>query len=169
MSQKTENELTQSEIGTRLAEADPELIRGLNKRERERLSRALNSVESSIALHMRSEVHHSGPIPDPGTLEQYNSIIPNGAERIMIMAEEQSKHRRSLEAKVVNEQTESSKRGQIFAAILAALLIAAGTWAFSSGHDEVSGTIFGVTVVGLVAVFIVGKKQEKKSLQSKSN
>jgi len=87
----------------------------------------------------------------------------------MIMAEEQSKHRRSLEARVVNEQTESSKRGQIFAAILAAFLIAAGTWAFATDHDEVSGTIFGVTVVGLVTVFVVGKKQEKKSLQSKSS
>ena len=169
MSQKTPSDLSQSEIGAELVKADPELIRGLNKRERERLSRALSSVETSIALHMRSEVHHSGPIPDPDTLERYDSIIPNGAERIMIMAEEQSKHRRMLEAQVVNEQTASSKRGQIFAALLAALLIGAGTWAFATGHDEVSGTIFGITVVGLVTVFVVGKKQEKKSLQSKSN
>jgi len=169
LNQKAPNELTKSELGAKLVEADPELIRGLNKRERERLSKALNSVETSIALHMRSEIHHSGPIPDPETLERYDSIIPNGAERIMIMAEEQSKHRRTLEAQVVNEQTASSKRGQVFAAILAALLIAAGTWAFATDHDEVSGTIFGVTVVGLVTVFIAGKKQEKKNLQSKSS
>ncbi|MGK0176733.1 MAG: hypothetical protein ACJAYS_001166 [Lentimonas sp.] len=52
---------------------------------------------------------------------------------------------------------------------MAALLIAVGTWAFAADHDEVSGTIFGVTVVGLVTVFVVGKKQEKKSLQSKSS
>lgn len=118
---------------------------------------------------MRSEVHHSGPIPDPETLERYDSLITNGAERIMVMAEEQSKHRRSLEAQVVKEQTESSKRGQIFAALLAAFLIAAGTWAFTTDHEEVSATIFGVTVVGLVTVFIVGKEQDKKNLQSKSN
>ena len=118
---------------------------------------------------MRRSVSHSGPIPDPETLERYDSIIPNGAERIMIMAEEQSKHRRAIETKVVGEQTKSSKRGQIFAALLAVLLIAAGTWAYQTDHDEVSGTIFGVTVVGLVAVFIAGKRQEKKSLQSKRN
>lgn len=44
------------------------------------------------------------------------------------------------------------------------MLIAAGVWAFATNHDEVSGTIFGVTVVGLVTVFVVGKKQEKRSL-----
>lgn len=167
MSQKTPSDLTTSELGAKLVEADPELIKGLNKWERDRLSKALNSVETSIALHMRSEIHHSGPIPDPETLKRYDAIIPNGAERIMIMAEEQSRHRRALEAQVVSEQTASSKRGQIFAAFLATLLIAAGTWAFATDHDEVSATIFGITVVGLVTVFIVGKKQEKKNLQSK--
>lgn len=87
MSQKVPNELTTSEIGAKLAEADPELIKGLNKRERDRLSKASSSVETSIALHLRSEVRHTGPIPDPETLERYDSIIPNGAERIMVMAE----------------------------------------------------------------------------------
>ena len=39
----------------------------------------------------------SGPLPPPDALKRYSDIIPNGAERIMAMAEEQSKHRRELE------------------------------------------------------------------------
>ena len=31
--------------------------------------------------------HHSGPLPSPETLRQYNDIVPDGAERIMAMAE----------------------------------------------------------------------------------
>src|SRR5206468_1881503 len=45
-----------------------------------------------------------GPLPDPGELAAYNQIIPNGADRIMKMAEEQSAHRIGLEKTVVGSQ-----------------------------------------------------------------
>ncbi len=47
------------------------------------------------------EVEYRGPLPPPGMLEQYNRLIPNGAERIMKQFEEQSSHRRDLERRVI--------------------------------------------------------------------
>ena len=40
---------------------------------------------------------HIGPLPDAETLKEYSVLIPNGADRVMKMAEEQSKHRMFLE------------------------------------------------------------------------
>lgn len=84
------------------------------------------------------------------------------------MAENQSTHRQKQEDKVITSQLKQSERGQMFAMILAVLLIVVGVWAFVTDHDAVSSTIFGVTVVGLVAVFITGKRSQKKELSSKA-
>ena len=40
-------------------------------------------------MPLRAE-HYSGPLPPPQMLEQYNRAVPNGAERIMAMAEKQA-------------------------------------------------------------------------------
>lgn len=39
----------------------------------------------------------SGPLPSPEILQQYNNVIEDGAERVVKMAENQSKHRMQLE------------------------------------------------------------------------
>ena len=161
-------ELKKTELGAALSKVDPGLVSKFNKEERARLAKALNSIESSYALSIRQETRHSGPLPSPETLSQYNEIIPNGAERIMAMAEQQSAHRRNLEESVVTTQNKTSERGQLIAAALSVLLIAAGSWAFITDHDTVAGTIFGVTVTGLVTVFLVGKKKQSTELAEKS-
>jgi len=55
----------------------------------------------------------SGPLPPPETLEKYSRIIPNGEERIMVMAEEQSQHRRELEKTALITDSRNSLLGII--------------------------------------------------------
>lgn len=43
---------------------------------------------------VKQQISFSGPIPHPDLLAQYDQIIPNGADRILLMAEAQSRHRR---------------------------------------------------------------------------
>jgi len=43
----------------------------------------------------------SGPLPHPQILEKYNEVVPDAAERIIAMAENQSKHRQELETKAI--------------------------------------------------------------------
>ena len=44
-----------------------------------------------------AQQHYSGPIPPPEYLAKYNEIHPGLAERIIIMAESESVHRRKIE------------------------------------------------------------------------
>ena len=85
--------------------AAPELARGMGKRRREELARLL-------AVGTTQVVVHSGPIPPAEELSRYDQVIPNGADRIMAMAEAQSKHRMEMEALVLTSQQQQSARGQ---------------------------------------------------------
>jgi uncharacterized membrane protein len=77
-------------------------------------------------LIQASSSSFSGPIPPPELLERYNDVIPNGAERIMVMAERQSAHREALEARVINGNVANQTRGSIFGFILSLVAIVGG-------------------------------------------
>ncbi|ELR72618.1 hypothetical protein C900_00997 [Fulvivirga imtechensis AK7] len=72
------------EIEKHLRSINPRLFEGIGKKKKDEILR-------SITFTLIQEKTHSGPIPDPETLSHYNKIIPNGAERIMAMAENQQK------------------------------------------------------------------------------
>src|SRR3954471_19352404 len=65
----------------------PDIINAVPAEKRPRL---FQIVQESIRFR-------SGPLPDPADLAAYNAVIPNGADRIMKMAEAQSTHRMELE------------------------------------------------------------------------
>jgi uncharacterized membrane protein len=110
----------------------------------------------------------SGPLPPPEVLERYNNVIPNGADRIMSMAEEQSKHRRSLEAKAMSTDSRNSLLGVIFAFVLGLSTIISGTYVILKGQVW-PGTLLGsLGLVGLVSAFIYGTKQRREERESKA-
>jgi uncharacterized membrane protein len=102
----------------------------------------------------------SGPLPPPSILGDYNNVLENGAERIMKMAENQSSHRIGLEKHAIKEELRQSRNGQIFGFILAILgmLIAFGLAYL--GHDTVAGIFGTTTIVGLVTIFVIGKRKQ---------
>ena len=112
---------------------------------------------------------YSGPLPAPESLEKYNKILPDGAERIMRMAENQSNHRISIENIVISGQVKQSGRGQIFGLIIAFVAIGASILLSMFGHEIVAGIIGGGSVVGLVTVFVVGRKEQKEQLSEKKS
>ena len=123
-----------------------------------------NIANYIFGIEQRIIKTHSGPIPCPDDLAQYNNIIPNGAERIMMMAEKQQEHRISIEGKIVNSQQNQSRLGQVFGFVIAIFFgLIAGILIYN-GHD-IAGTVIGsVDLVALVAVFVTGKYTQKKSL-----
>ncbi len=100
-----------------------------------------------------------GPLPDPDTLQRYNNIIQNGAERIMCMAEDQSSHRRSIESKVIDSREEQNKRGQTFAFILALFFGLVGLTLALRGHTKAAIAAFGLPIATIVVAFIRGKSK----------
>lgn len=53
----------------------------------------------------------SGPLPPPGALDQFNQIIPNGAERIMHMVEQEQAHRIAYESSALQATIKDTQRG----------------------------------------------------------
>jgi uncharacterized membrane protein len=83
----------------------------------------------------------------------------------MKMAENQSMHRIELEKYAIREELKQSKKGQIFGFILAivGMLIAFGLAYL--GHDTVAGIFGTTTIVGLVTIFVFGKRKQNKDFE----
>ncbi len=102
-------------------------------------------------------------------LAKYNEALPNGAERIVAMAERQSAHREAIETIVINSNVQSQNRGSWFGFIIAMTAILGGIYLIKIGmHAEGLSAIIG-SLVALAAVFIYGKKKEGEELKKKSD
>lgn len=107
--------------------------------------------------------HHRGPLPDPNTLARYNELIPDGAERVMRMAELEQGHRHRWERDqqdivrgVATDESRIAGRGQLAAATLCVLLITAGVIFMLNGYAKLGATIILGDMVALATVFIKG-------------
>jgi len=134
---------------------NPKLFEGIPPKKKQELLRAM----SFTSIQQRT---HSGPLPDAETLIKYDSVIPNGADRIMKMAEKQQEHRMEIEKNVILGQASQSKLGQWFGLIIGIVGISCGTFLAYSGETTVGGIIAGGTVVSLVSVFVIGKNIQKQ-------
>lgn len=129
------------------------------------------SAQKALSLSRKevsvtAQYHHSGPIPDPMTLERYEHILPGSANRILTMAEEQSLHRREMEQIVIRSRARDSLLGIIAGFLLALVTILSGTYVVIRGYAW-SGTILGSAgLVGLVGVFIYGTRSARKERES---
>ncbi len=160
--QKSEGQLDQKQIETLIKEADSKTFESIPIKERSKVTRLVRSIFVSQTSF------RSGPLPPPEELARYNEIIGFGAERIFKMAEDQSVHRRQIEAKVVDAQIRQSDRGQHLGFVVAVVFLGGALWVTFAGHDAVGGILGGTTIVGIVTAFVTGKWQQKKDLEEKS-
>lgn len=144
------------ELEKEIIAENPKIFEGIKKEKKHEL---LKLFYSQISIQQKT---HSGPLPDPETLVQYNSIIPNGADRIMTMAEKQQDHRIDIEKAVITSQNRQSQLGQIFGLVIGLFGIVCGTFLAYKGETVVGSIIAGGTVVSLVSVFVIGKRKQKK-------
>jgi uncharacterized membrane protein len=106
-----------------------------------------------------------GPIPPPELLREYNEIVPDGADRIVKMAEAQSAHRIELESIVVKGDDRRANWGLVTGFTIGIVIIVLSFILILFGHD-VSGTILGsVDLIGLIGVFVYGRSVRMKELQ----
>lgn len=162
MNQKRDKKVTNFEVSEELqdlekhiVEKNPSVFKGIPVRQKEAILR-------SFSYTLVQEKMHSGPLPDAETLERYDNVIPNGADRIMKMAETQQSHRMGIESSVISSNSSQSKLGQFFGFAIGVVGIGCGTFLAYTGHETVGGIIAGGTVVSLVSVFVIGKKSQQK-------
>jgi uncharacterized membrane protein len=100
----------------------------------------------------------SGPLPPPGALQQFDAIIPNGAERIMGMVEREQQHRIEMDKATVKAEIFDTIGGKVLGAVMMLAAVAAAVYTASIGaHWAVSVAIVGVPITALIGRFINSK------------
>lgn len=123
-------------------------------------TKGIKNIESYLASV--ESTYFAGPLPHPDVLKQYDNIVPGAANRIIQMAESQSKHRRDLEKKVIGSNIVNERIGMIFAFILTVLLLFfSGTLIYMDKPIEGLITL-GIVIIGNAYNYISQKKQEKE-------
>jgi uncharacterized membrane protein len=112
------------------------------------------ATQSSPPLSLNAWV---GPLPPPDALEQFNQIIPNGAERIMKMCEDEQK------ARIANDRRESWLRfisiiGGKFTGVLALLACIFSALASIYIHADWRATVafLGLPVLTAIGYLLTG-------------
>ncbi|HLS29393.1 MAG TPA: DUF2335 domain-containing protein [Flavobacteriaceae bacterium] len=153
-----DSENTQSGLGQlkqQLEYRNPDIFKGIPEEKRHEI------LSEFVSITYQEEHSHSGPLPSPEAIGKYNTIIPDGADRIMKMAEKQQKHRMTIESSIIKSQSKQSGLGQWFGLIIGIVGIGCGTFLAYSGATTVGGIIAGGTVVSLVSVFVIGRKRQQ--------
>lgn len=90
---------------------------------------------------------------------RYEEVMPGSAERLMCLVEEEAKHRRALEIKQLKSEIWETHVGQWMAFLIALFTIGTGAYTALSGAQIPGALIGSGGVIGLVAVFIYGRKR----------
>ncbi len=109
----------------------------------------------------------SGPIPDPITFGLYEKILPGSAKDILDEFKEQSKHRRNIEAIVIQSREKQSSIGQIMAFILGLFALFGSVYLAVIGERTIAGML-ATTLISLTGSYFYGVFKNNKSLKDKN-
>ncbi|AEJ62113.1 Protein of unknown function DUF2335, membrane [Spirochaeta thermophila DSM 6578] len=86
--------------------------------------------------------------------------MPGAAERILTLAEEEARHRRELERRLVEASVQASRWGQILAFLIA--MVSLGAVILSVLLEQVAGAIAPaiLAITSLVATFVGSRREE---------
>lgn len=108
-----------------------------------------------------------GPLPPPAVLEQFERVLPGAASRILAFAEDQFRHRLSIETMIVSANTRALNRGQWFGFSVVMAGMGLGAWLVRTGHELIG---FGSTLAPLAAaaaLFVVARQREERERERK--
>lgn len=104
----------------------------------------------------------SGPLPPPASLEHFNQIIPNGAERIMVLVEREQEHRLEQEKDLLKATIKDTRRAHWMGFGISALALAAAIGAaFLGAHPTVSIALVGLPIAAIIRSIMQTKSNGK--------
>ncbi len=128
-----------------------------------RTDQAAMSVQSPSGNRIELSASRTfvGPLPHPADLAAYASISPDLVNRIVVMAEAEGDHRRSLERRLVTAAIWRGYIGQVFGLAVGLGGLATAAFLGYHNHPAVAAIVAGIDIVGLVGVFVLGRRQDK--------
>ena len=115
-----------------------------------------SAINESTGVSVSSELSvlsRSGPLPPPEMLHEYNEMIPDGANRIMLMAEK-------AQAAHISDRQESrraERRGQLLAFACVLSVLATGLLLAAVGQGIESLTVSVSGLAAMVYAFVRGR------------
>ena len=100
---------------------------------------------------------YTGPIPPSSELSKYEEIIPGAANRIISMAEEESKHRQITEIKIIHNERMFGLVGQIAAIFVVTAVASLEFYVVYTGNASQAATV-GMSIAAVASVFIYKRK-----------
>jgi len=136
--------------------------RGRGRQNRGAPQKSRNELQRQETLaEIQIQQMFSGPLPHPDILSSYNEAVPDGAERILAMAERQAVHRQALETSNLQSHVTRSYWGLACGFILAMVIVIVGAVLALHGKTITGGLFMGVPVVALVGVFVIGSRDNR--------
>lgn len=122
-------------------------------------------TENDKAVMMSA--YYSAPLPPASQFEYYERVVNGAANRILTMAERQSRHRQCVEKwSVIGDQFSS------FFGLLSALVITlfgfGGSFYLILNDKSIAGlSVIGTIIISLVGSFIYSSRQKIKELEKR--
>lgn len=119
-----------------------------------------NEEVKQVISQVIKEIQFSGPVPPPNILNGYEKILPGAADRILTMAETQSKHRQSMDRKMIESEARDSLLGILFGFCLGAGCIIAAiimVFVYPEAAGVISGAVLGAAGVTSIAVTSINR------------
>ena len=130
-------------------------------------------TQESTQLAINYSESHQGPLPDPNTLAKYEQACPGAADRIITRFEKEADHRHAFENQMIQFGAADAERdrreamlGQVFAFVIGMTAIIVGGITSVCGAEWAGSFIGGGGVIGLVTVFIKGRRPRKEEQPS---
>lgn len=117
-------------------------------------------VITRIAVQHKQESYDS-PFPHPDHLERFNALYPDAAETVFKEFEKQGKHRRDMDAIIVDRGTKFDLNAQRYGFLTSIILVIAALFGMYMGWDALSYGILGFGVAPIVSSYF-GKFSKKE-------
>jgi uncharacterized membrane protein len=114
-------------------------------------------AEQLKAIVTRVSRFHSGPLPSPDLLIQYERALPGLAERITQMAEVDLAHGHAMDRKLVSGQFRERLVGLAFGGLIAFSGLAGSAWVMVNGSPWAGSFLAGGTLAAVIFAFIGGR------------
>ncbi|MCO6548312.1 MAG: DUF2335 domain-containing protein [Gilliamella sp.] len=134
----------------------------------------------SIAKQTVTATHREGPIPDSNEMAAYENIHEGFADRILVMAEENGKHRREIE-KIALEADATNKKaviendrisiksfniGRLVGAFVSLVAISGAIYLGANDGSEVTAVALVALPVASIIQAIIGNNKKNKNDES---
>jgi uncharacterized membrane protein len=105
----------------------------------------------------------SGPLPHPETLQQFDALVENGAERIFQQWEREAAHRRAYEDRALRAHLRLDAVGRAMAFIFAMSTLGLAAWFATIGESWIAALFGGGTIATVATAFISRSGKRSKN------